>query len=66
LLWRIFENAPASAFPAVRLRRTGLASELELNGITSLHFESAIGGLQGASIQSSRVPRKGGDTKFHL
>jgi hypothetical protein len=33
----------------VRLRRTGLASELQLNGVTSLHFESTEVGLQGAS-----------------
>jgi hypothetical protein len=35
----------ASALPVVRLRRTGLASELQHNGISSLHFESAEGGL---------------------
>ena len=40
----------ASAFAIVRRRRTGLASELQQNGITSLHFESAAGGLQGASL----------------
>ena len=33
-----YENTPASA--------------LQKNGITSLHFESAVGGLQGASITS--------------
>jgi hypothetical protein len=52
------ENAPASALPVVRLRRTGLASELQSNGYKYLTFRIPLKRdcslLQGASNGSSR------------